>query len=130
MSRSPEDTIAALITLSEDLGDDESSPSAELESATIRIRSILQQRQFHFVHLECDPFIMDSVHWNLRTPVVLNAVRSLEAMGNILCLQRPQLTPLIEPHVRKLWPFIVSWIDYLHPQHHVSTERMPHVPIS
>ncbi|TRM58379.1 hypothetical protein BD626DRAFT_184899 [Schizophyllum amplum] len=103
MPPSSEDTIAALIALSQVLDDDEPSPS-EVESATVRIRSLLRQRQFRFADLECDPFIMDNIHWSLRTSVVLNAVRSLEAIANILCLQRPQLTPLIEPHVRQLWP--------------------------
>ncbi|TRM58365.1 hypothetical protein BD626DRAFT_634052 [Schizophyllum amplum] len=128
MSRPPEDTIASLIALTQDF-DDDSSPD-DLENATVlRIRSLLRQRQFHFADLECDPFIMDSVHWSLRTPVVLNAVRSLEAVANILCIQHPQLTPLIEPHVRQLWPHIVSWIDYLHPKHHLGTERMSHAPV-
>ncbi|TRM61946.1 hypothetical protein BD626DRAFT_404597 [Schizophyllum amplum] len=35
----------------------------------------------------------------------------------------------IDHCVRSIWPTLVLWIDFLHPVHHVSTERMERVPL-
>ncbi|TRM58409.1 hypothetical protein BD626DRAFT_611717 [Schizophyllum amplum] len=39
------------------------------------------------------------------------------------------IVPDIDRCVRSIWPTLVLWIDFLHPVHHVGTERMERVPL-
>ncbi|TRM57092.1 hypothetical protein BD626DRAFT_635164 [Schizophyllum amplum] len=69
----------------------------------------------------------------MRSGTARNAVLGLHALGDLLGIvnEHPErvapLRPFIEPHV---WHSIVSWLDFLHPVHHVNTPRMKHVPLS
>ncbi|KAL1679191.1 hypothetical protein EV122DRAFT_210353 [Schizophyllum commune] len=123
--------IATINSLADPI--DDFSADYEVANANKQLRLMLQSNQVSFQFLNRDPFLLDSEHWNLTTPTVRKAIRYLEALGNILLphlnLNSP-LKPLMIPHVRGIWKHLIDWLDYLHPMHHVGTERMANVPIS
>ncbi|KAL1699765.1 hypothetical protein EV121DRAFT_215562 [Schizophyllum commune] len=123
--------IATINSLADPI--DDFSADYEVANVNKQLRLMLQSNQVSFQFLNRDPFLLDSEHWNLTTPTVRKAIRYLQALGNILLphlnLHSP-LKPLMIPHVRGIWKHLIDWLDYLHPMHHVGTERIANVPIS
>lgn len=88
-------------------------------------------------HLNWKTLEREDERWQMCSDTAHNAVLGLHALSDLLGIvnEHPErVAPLprsfIEPHVRKLWHPIVSWLDFLHPVHHLNTPRMKHVPLS
>ncbi|KAI3998431.1 hypothetical protein K525DRAFT_156467, partial [Schizophyllum commune Loenen D] len=87
-----------------------------------------------FPSLRCDPFVLEDHHWSLQSLQVRLATQELDSLASLVSpelhekyddILRADLHRFFQDH----WTTIILWMDFLHPVHHVGTERLERVPL-
>ncbi|TRM61945.1 hypothetical protein BD626DRAFT_499299 [Schizophyllum amplum] len=106
--------------------------SRDARNVRNRIKQVLHSHRRSLADLNVDPFALESSHWDLQSLPVSGALMNLEALEEVLVIPDAHFELLLQPIlscVRDLWPSIISWLDFLHPMHHVGTPRMQLAPL-
>ncbi|KAI5886229.1 uncharacterized protein SCHCODRAFT_02518712 [Schizophyllum commune H4-8] len=102
--------------------------SGEAATVAAEIKKTLRSPRL-FDHLRAvSPTLPNGSRLNFESRSVTLVLRNIHALKDALNLP-DNFSEAVTDGVRRIWHHLIPWLDYLHPMHHIGTERLKDIPL-